>query len=170
MSILQQANTGEGTGKKFRLIVRSAEEAVRVIRDKLGDNAKVISVRQVGGEGLKRFISSPKLEVIAQVVEENEEAREVIDQTVTESLVNPTPAKEKTAEKAGDEEPAPNTKKVEVKEADENGNDNYKLLSKFGFDKALLSDIRSWSNWSKLEQASIAEVLKEITVGLIDLA
>ena len=61
MSILQQANTGEGTGKKFRLIVRSAEEAVRVIRDKLGDNAKVISVRQVGGEGLKRFISSPKL-------------------------------------------------------------------------------------------------------------
>jgi hypothetical protein len=55
MSILQQANTGEGTGKKFRLIVRSAEEAVRVIRDKLGDNAKVISVRQVGGEGVEAF-------------------------------------------------------------------------------------------------------------------
>ena len=54
-------------GKKFRLVVRSAEEAVRVIRDKLGDDAKVLSVRQLGGEGLKRFISSPKLEVIAEV-------------------------------------------------------------------------------------------------------
>jgi flagellar biosynthesis protein FlhF len=47
------------SGKKFRLVVRSAEEAVRVIRDKLGENAKVLSVRQVGGTGLKRFVSSP---------------------------------------------------------------------------------------------------------------
>ena len=54
-------------GKRYKLIVRSAEEAVRIIRDKLGDHAKVLSVRQVGGEGLKRFISSPKLEVIAEV-------------------------------------------------------------------------------------------------------
>ena len=54
-------------GKRYKLIVRSAEEAVRIIREKLGDHAKVLSVRQVGGEGLKRFISSPKLEVIAEV-------------------------------------------------------------------------------------------------------
>ena len=53
--------------KKYRLVVRSAEEAVRLIREKLGDQARVTSVRQVGGEGLKRFISSPKLEVIAEV-------------------------------------------------------------------------------------------------------
>ena len=70
MSLLEQKKLGEESGKKFRLVVRSAEEAVRVIREKLGDNAKVISVRQVGGEGLKRFISSPKLEVIAQVLED----------------------------------------------------------------------------------------------------
>ena len=59
MSLLEQKKSGEESGKRFRLIVRSAEEAVRVIREKLGDNAKVISVRQVGGEGLKRvyFIS-----------------------------------------------------------------------------------------------------------------
>ncbi len=44
MTILEQ-NTDAESGKKFRLIVRSAEEAVRVIRDKLGDNAKVISVQ-----------------------------------------------------------------------------------------------------------------------------
>ena len=43
-----------------------------MIRDKLGDDARVLSVRQVGGEGLKRFISSPKLEVIAEVPSDNE--------------------------------------------------------------------------------------------------
>ena len=70
MTSLPETSTDTQNGKKFRLVVRSAEEAVRVIRDKLGDKAKVLSVRQVGGEGLKRFISSPKLEVIAQVVED----------------------------------------------------------------------------------------------------
>ena len=59
----------ESTPKRYRLVVRSAEEAVRMIREKLGENAKVVSVRQTGGEGLKRFISSPKLEVIAEVTE-----------------------------------------------------------------------------------------------------
>ena len=45
---------------------------------------------------------------------------------------------------------------------------NFNLLSKFGFDQSLLSDISSWSNWSKLEAAPIADVLKEITIGLSD--
>jgi len=53
--------------KRYRLVVRSAEEAVRMIREKLGDSARVVSVRQTGGEGLKRFISFSKLEVIAEV-------------------------------------------------------------------------------------------------------
>ena len=61
--------------KRYRIVVRSAEEAVRLIREKLGDQAKVVSVKQIGGEGLKRFISSPKLEVIAELgsPEKNEE-------------------------------------------------------------------------------------------------
>ena len=67
MSSLAEDNVDNKAGKKFRLVVRSAEEAVRVIREKLGEDARVLSVKQVGGEGLKRFISSPKLEVIAEV-------------------------------------------------------------------------------------------------------
>ena len=46
-------------GKKYRLVVKSAEEAVRVIREKLGASARVLSVRQMGGQGLTKFISSP---------------------------------------------------------------------------------------------------------------
>ena len=71
--------TSKNTAKRYKIVVRSAEEAVRLIREKLGEKAKVVSVRQVGGEGLKRFISSPKLEVIAEV--KNEDEDEVLPQT-----------------------------------------------------------------------------------------
>ncbi len=174
MSIHQQTMKEEGTGKKFRLIVRSAEEAVRVIRDKLGDNAKVISVKQVGGEGLKRFISSPKLEVIAQLVEENTKPQETLNSPINHQSSIPTSDQEKTEEVSQTKkhkehlESSTGNPKVEINEANGKTSDNYKLLSKFGFDSALLSDIRSWSNWTNLEKASIAEVLKEITVGLSD--
>ena len=115
MTILEH-NTDTESGKKFRLIVRSAEEAVRVIRDKLGDNAKVISVRQVGGEGLKRFISSPKLEVIAQIVDDTKanivdgldaptpnqisssESDEGNKEVQKETLIQQAPKKENTSE------------------------------------------------------------------------
>lgn len=54
-------------GSIFRFTVSSADEAVVTIREKLGENAKVISVRQIAKGGLGGFLSSPKLEVIAQV-------------------------------------------------------------------------------------------------------
>ena len=57
-------------GQKYKFIVKSAEEAASVIREKLGETAQVISVRQVEGEGLARFLKSPKLEIIAQIPEE----------------------------------------------------------------------------------------------------
>ena len=75
METLTDSNSEAKAGKKFRLTVKSAEEAVRVIREKLGEKARVLSVRQVGGEGLKKFISSPKLEVIAEIPS-NEESNE----------------------------------------------------------------------------------------------
>ena len=45
----------------------SAQEAVVQIREKLGPEAEVISVQQMKGSGLERFLSSPKLEVVAHV-------------------------------------------------------------------------------------------------------
>jgi flagellar biosynthesis protein FlhF len=52
-------------GATYKFTVRSTEEAVRTIREQLGENAKVLSVRQVGS-GL---FSKPKLEVVAQIAE-----------------------------------------------------------------------------------------------------
>jgi len=57
-------------GATYKFTVRSAEEAVETIRARLGENAKVLSVRQIDG-GLGGLFSKPKLEVVAQVGEDS---------------------------------------------------------------------------------------------------
>lgn len=54
-------------GKKYRFSARSAEEAVQIIHDRMGPNARVVAVEQVGGSGLNRLLRSPRLEVIAMI-------------------------------------------------------------------------------------------------------
>ena len=51
----------------YKFTVKTAEEAVALIREKLGPTARVLSVRSIEGTGLKKFFSAPRLEVIAQV-------------------------------------------------------------------------------------------------------
>ena len=63
-------------GEKFRIVVSSAEEAVEAIREKYGEAARVLSVEQVGGKGLARFLSAPQLEVIGMVMSPEEVERE----------------------------------------------------------------------------------------------
>lgn len=61
-------------GTCFKFTVASATEAAQLIREKLGENARVLSVRTVPAGGLTGFFSSPKLEVIAQLAAPVEEA------------------------------------------------------------------------------------------------
>ena len=42
------------------------------------------------------------------------------------------------------------------------------LLHKTGFDENLLSQIKSWTNWSEIKELSLADALKQITIGLSD--
>ncbi len=51
----------------YKFTVRSTDEAVALIREKLGPAARVLSVRNASAPGLKRLFSAPRLEVIAQV-------------------------------------------------------------------------------------------------------
>ncbi len=51
----------------YKFTVQSAEQAVALIREKLGATARVISVRSVEATGLKKFFTAPRLEVVAQV-------------------------------------------------------------------------------------------------------
>ena len=165
MSTAVEEKTEHKAGKKYRIIVRSADEAVRVIQRKLGPEARVISVRQVGGQGLAKFISSPKLEVIAEIPPEGvEQGNEALDSaepsaveidSVTESQVPATSEPEMP-------EASP------LSEEDLNDSDVMRLLGRAGFDPALLSDLRAWSRWEEMKEMPLADALKEITVGLSD--
>jgi len=72
-------------GATYKFTVRSADEAVRAIREQLGENAKVLSVRQVGGGGL---FGRPKLEVVAQISEPAEPSPQTAPAS-TESASSP---------------------------------------------------------------------------------
>ena len=110
-------------GQCYKFLVASAEEAVSLIRERLGENARVLSVRQVEGEGLSRFLRAPRLQVIATVPENsagtvspqqktapaaNPEASEVAPQSASSAAVSkavPT----KTPEVAQSTQPEPVT-------------------------------------------------------------
>ena len=151
--------------KKFRLVVKSAEEAVRLIKEKLGDNAKVVSVKQIGGEGLKRFISSPKLEVIAELSSSESEVEKSIPEQNAEPELSSSTV-----------EAQPNPPELESSSASINNPDQVltkddgiaDLLHKTGFDENLLSQIKSWTNWDQIKELSLADALKQITIGLSD--
>ena len=51
----------------YKFTVANAHEAASVIRERLGEHARVLSVRQVEPTGLRGLWASPKLEVIAAV-------------------------------------------------------------------------------------------------------
>jgi flagellar biosynthesis protein FlhF len=154
METLTDNQSGSKSGKRFRLTVKSAEEAVRVIREKLGDRAKVLSVKQIGGVGLKKFISSPKLEVIAEIPPEEEDGEvSKLDDTIGQSA--------DTKANLGDmappqDEPKPvsrnqNVENEEDADAKNIDSNSFDILDKTGFDSQLLSDIKLWSNWPDIK-------------------
>ena len=174
MNAVTEGKVDRKEGKRFKLVVRSAEEAVRVIREKLGEDARVLSVKQVGGEGLKRFISSPKLEVIAEVPspdQQRDDANALTNASVEEAPSEAAevgqveaPAPPAIEEKPDGSAPTPSDDQNEAGSAGETA----RILSKAGFDPALLSEIQSWADWSKINELPLADGLKEITIGLSD--
>ena len=67
----------------YRFVVSSADQAVSIIRQRLGPRAHVVSVKSIPATGLSRLWSSPKLEVVARVEPE-----------VSDEAIAPAPADE----------------------------------------------------------------------------
>ncbi len=67
LALLETAPPPVSTGATYKLVVRSTEEAVKTIREQLGERARVLSVRQIPGQGLAGLLGRPRLEVIAQL-------------------------------------------------------------------------------------------------------
>lgn len=61
------SQTAKPAVTQIKLLVDTASEAVNVIREKYGEMARVLSVKQVEAGGLKRLVSKPRLEVIVEI-------------------------------------------------------------------------------------------------------
>ncbi len=61
------ASTSRSSASCYRFVVGSADEAAELIREKLGPDARVLSVRAVGQNGWRGLLGQTQLEVIAQV-------------------------------------------------------------------------------------------------------
>ncbi len=168
-------------GKKYRFVVRSAEEAIATLRERMGEEAKVLSVKQVDGTGLGRFMSSPKLEIIATVPEQEALPAPAPEPAAAAQPApagkRPAPAQQGTApEPAVDparaeleqelaSEPAPQAPRRNPytrKGGDGGRSDVWTVLRKAGFAENLLNSLHYGVNGVKLEDMPLPRALAEI--------
>jgi flagellar biosynthesis protein FlhF len=64
---MSSASLNHAPGTCFKFTVANAHEAAAVIRERLGEHARVLSVREIEPSGLRGLWASPKLEVIASL-------------------------------------------------------------------------------------------------------
>ena len=144
--------TTAGADARYKFVVSSADEAVNVLRERLGENAKVISVRQIEGAGLARFLRAPKLEVIAKV-EIPEAAPEPGMPEIEVPVADLAPAVPAApVDEKADELP------IEEKVA--------QILLRAGFNEGMIGRIRSLSAWERLVKMPLGSALTEIAVIL----
>ncbi len=141
--------------QRMRFIVSSAEEAVSVLRDRFAGKAKVVSVRQVEGTGLARFLQAPKLEVIAEIAEEAEPAPEETGNEETGMgviLVEP----EQAATQVDSAENQPESRLSGLA----------RLLRAGGLSTQMLAGLQSRSDWSDLEMMPRQRALLRVGMSL----
>lgn len=139
---------------QYKFVVSSADEAITVLRERLGEHARVISVRQVEGAGLARFLRAPKLEVIAQVETPAEAVAPApepkIEIPVADLSPLPTSARPLT-----EKEPAP--------VPEENLS---RILRRAGFNEAMLARLESDEAWPAFVKMPIGTALSEVAMIL----
>lgn len=129
--------------RELRFVAKSAQEAVERVRNELGPNARVISVRQVTGSGLQRFLKAPRLEIVAREVEENPFGQAAESQDESERApVRPEPAEEKVQEerlsrKCGD------------------------LLARAGFPPTLMARLEGAQAWREIQNMPVERGLPQ---------
>jgi flagellar biosynthesis protein FlhF len=130
-------------GTCYRFVVESAEQAATLIRERLGDRARVLSVRSVAGSGWRRLVSSPKLEVIAQI---DAPAETAVAAAV--EITGPAPAMVAT----------PAVRRVQP----ENFRSLPELLTRSGFSENVVNRLQATPAWPQLSSAPLHRSLVEV--------
>ena len=135
-------------GTCFKFTVRSAQEAVTVIREKLGADARVLSVRSVEARGLKKFFSAPRLEVIAQI---DGPSAPMPEPVAPLAEISSEPASPLSL--ANEFNPRMNIRQTPIGLTD--------LLRRSGLTETALNRLQSGSNWPEINQLPLHRALAE---------
>ncbi len=130
-------------GTCYRFVVESADQAATLIRERLGVNARVLSVRSVPGSGWRRLISAPKLEVIAQIDAPAEVAPLAVVEITPEPLAAVTTTRNRRAR--------PDSFRTLPE-----------LLRHSGFSENVLQRLESAPTWGELSAAPLHRAFVEV--------
>jgi flagellar biosynthesis protein FlhF len=182
--VKEKQQTESTAEKRYRLVVKTPEEGLKIIREKFGDKAEVVSVKQIDGQGLAKFLSSPKLEITLKVGAEDTSTQKSLQKASKEGV----PIEEQTS-------PSTNSKKatgsddnrlnVEIPSEDpasegislgfekaENNSSSftdradstvYSLMRRSGFDEGLLAALADSPELKGLEALPTSHALAEIS-------
>lgn len=134
----------------YKFTVKSADQAVALIRQKLGPSARVLSVRSVEATGLKKFFTAPQLEVIAQIDPPAPEA------TPSLSAISSEPAgpdAETPMPEAKPRNPRTNVRGTPLGLTH--------LLRRSGITETALNRLQSGANWNELNTLPLHRALAE---------
>ena len=149
-------------GQKVKFVVSSAEEAVSLIRQEMGPQAKVLSVRQVEGKGLATFLTAPKLEVIATLPEEEKQ------KTRPQVLKPLLPAEETAGGVENAELPANVTVTSAVsgpknsRPMVEQGGRLEQVLRAAGFENSIIRRFENSTDWKRLQNVPVKTALSDL--------
>ncbi|MDP3068757.1 MAG: flagellar GTP-binding protein [Opitutaceae bacterium] len=134
----------------YKFTVRSTDEAVALIREKLGPAARVLSVRSSAAPGLKKLFAAPRLEVIAQVDAPASETATIVEteEDAAQPAARPTLA-ESQATARSRLTPFPSTIGLTG------------LLRRTGISETALQRLQAGPNWPELDALPLHRALAE---------
>jgi flagellar biosynthesis protein FlhF len=143
------------TAACYRFVVDSAEEAARLIREKLGADARVLSVRAVGQSGWRGLIGRSQLEVVAQVPEPEPSADEPRDAATTRPAdAAPMPEPDLFARRTGFTHPNSRTQPFQLRLPE--------LLRRSGFSDVFMHRLATTPAWNDLEERPLHQSLVHV--------
>jgi flagellar biosynthesis protein FlhF len=149
-------NLNPAPGTCYKFTVANAHEAASVIRERLGERARVLSVRTIEPSGLRGLWASPKLEVIAS-----------LDMPVPAPepapVPAPAPASQLLATSREEASPLAMARTPTVLRSPERASrmELLPLLRRSGFSEAILARVEGSSVWPALQEMPLHRALVE---------
>jgi flagellar biosynthesis protein FlhF len=139
----------------YRFVVDSADEAARLIREKLGADARVLSVRSVGANGWLGLLGKSRLEVVAQVAEPEPPADDPRDAATTQPAdAAPAPALDSSTLRSGNTRTGPRTGPFQIRLPE--------LLRRSGFSDVFMNRLAATPSWSGIEERPLHQSLVHV--------